>query len=172
MELSQDVVVDVEFEVIADDLHAVGRTMTSQGRSPTLPHAVVVAAIGAVIWWFGNPIGGAIMVAFAVVIYANPRIGFLDRWWARRMAGNRIGSRWRMQAGPRGIDYESAGLSGHVDWHAVESVKVSDDAMVIMGTHNAALFSIPSRAMTPWQVAALLDLVKAGAPHATMHDAR
>jgi hypothetical protein len=35
-----DAVVDIEFDVIADDIHAVGRSMAAGRRSPTLPHAI------------------------------------------------------------------------------------------------------------------------------------
>lgn len=163
-----EAVVDVEFEVIADDLHAVGRAMTGGRRSPTLPHAIVFGAIGAAFWWLGNPIGGAIMVVLAIGIYANPRVGFLDRWMAKRTPGNRIGSRWHIQAGPDGFRYASGGFSGHIDWAAIESVIVGEEAVVVMGPHSSALVSIPRRALTAWQVAALSDLVRTFAPQSKL----
>ena len=163
-----DAVVDIEFEVIADDIHAVGRSMMVGRRSPTLPHAIVFGAIGAVFWVLGNPIGAVLMVAFAVVIFANPRVAFLDRWWAKRMPGNRIGSRWRIWAGPAGIGYSSQGITGHVEWPAIESVTVGEEAIVVMGPHSSAFASIPRRAMTPWQEAALVDLARQHAPQAKL----
>ena len=108
------------------------------------------------------------MVAFAILIYVNPRIGFLDRWWAKRMPGNRIGSRWRMWAGPGGIGYSSQGIFGHVAWSALESVIVGEEASVVMGPHESAFVSIPRRSMTRWQVAALVDLTRTHAPNAKL----
>lgn len=164
--MATDAVVDLEFEVIPDDIHAIGRAMMAGRRSPTLPHAIVFGAIGVVFLWLGNPIGAMLMVAFGIVIYANPRIGFLDRWWAKRMPGNRIGSRWRVWAGVRGIGYSSQGLDGHLAWSAIKSMIVGEEAIVAMGANDVALLSIPRRAMTPWQVAALLDLTRNHAPTA------
>lgn len=165
---ADDAVVDVEFEVLAEDIHSAGRAIYRGRRSPTMVYAVIFGVIGVVFWWLGNPIGGAIMIAFGVVIYANPRIGFLDRWWAKRMPGNRIGSQWRIRIGPRGFDYGSEGLSGHIEWQAVESVIVTEEAVLAMGSHNSLLVNIPRRAMTAWQVSAFVDLVGTFAPNAKL----
>jgi hypothetical protein len=133
-----------------------------------LVYTVVFVAIGFAFSLLGNPIGGAIMVLLAAAIYANPRIGFLDRWWAKRMPGNRIGSHWRIQIGPGGFTYGGEGVSGRIEWPAVESAIVGEEAVLVMGSHNSLLVNIPRRAMTLWQVAAMVDLIAKFAPNAKL----
>ena len=165
---TDDAVVDIEFEVMADDLHSGGRALNRGRRSPTLIYAVILVAIGAAFWWLGNPIGAGFLVVLALVAYTNPRIGFLDRWWARRMPGNQIGTRWHIRIGPRGFTHAGEGVSGHIEWRVVESVIVGEEAVLAMGSHNLLLVNIPRRAMTAWQVAAFVDLVSTFAPNAKL----
>lgn len=165
-----EAIVDVEFEVVAGDLLDAGRALTAGKRAPMLPHALVFTAIGAAFWWLGNPFGGALMIVFAILMLANPRMGFLDRWFVKRMPGNRIGSRWRIWAGSGGIGYSSAGVTGHIAWSAVQTFIVRQGSVVVMGEHNSALVTVPVRAMTPWQVAALTELVRTNAPGASILD--
>jgi hypothetical protein len=64
------------------------RPLHDHQRVPSQPAETIDVAV----WSLGNPVVGGLIVLLTAVMYTNPRIGFLDRWFAKRLPGNRIGS--------------------------------------------------------------------------------
>ena len=161
-----EAIFDLEFEVTADDPHAIGRAMYHGKRTPTLIYAVILLGMAAIFVWLGNWVAAVVLVVLAAVIYANPKIGFLDRWLARRMPGNRIGTTWRFQMGPFGIDYWGSGVNGHIDWDALRDIHFGAEAIAVMGADNSLLAGIPLRVLTPWQLSTMRDMIQRFATNA------
>jgi len=159
-------ILDLEFQLTADDLHAIGRAQHHGRRSPTLIYAVLLGGVAVVFLWLGNWVGAVLLGLLAIVVVANPRNRFLDRWFARRMPGNRIGTTWRFQMGPFGIDYWGSGGNGHIAWEALRDVHIGREAIAVMGADNTVLAGIPLRVLTPWQASTFRTLVQGFATNA------
>lgn len=163
-----EAILDFEFEVTADDPHALGRAIYHGRRSPTLVMAIVLGAMALAFYALGSWPGTILLGLSAVLVYANPKMGSLDRWFARRQPANRIGTTWRFQMGTFGIDYWGSGLNGHIDWEAVRDVHISDEAIAVIGADGMPLAGIPLRVLTPWQLTTFRDLVKRFATNARL----
>lgn len=163
---SSEAILDFEFEVTADDPRAIGRAFYHGRRSPTLIMAIVLGAMALAFYALGSWPGTILLGLSAVLVYANPKMGSLDRWFARRQPGNRIGTEWRFQMGTFGIDYWGAGLNGHIGWEALRDVHIGDEAIAVIGADGTLMAGIPTRVLTPWQLTTFRDLVKRFATNA------